>query len=427
MISKTNLLIAFGISFILCSCGSRQEVKENEKSNANLKVTLTNSLPLERLDEPITLNKSDIEEILGVLNSANHIEIIDENGTVIPSQTDDIYLDGTWDELAFVADFKPEESKTFTIALTEKETKFKARTNLRFAHSRKGEHIYTEMEKEYRPADHFRNNNSGRYQMEGPAWENDIIAFRYYFDNRNGKDIYGKQTKEMVLDSVGIVGDYHKLQDWGMDILKVNNSLGAGAIAMIEDGKLYRLTGCDTAMFEKVFEGPVRSRFRLSFTNWQVGDNTYNFAEEITIWAGNPWYESSLYLSNFEGEKELVTGIVNIHSDSVSFRDHDNKAISISTHAPQAYDGEYLGMGILAKQADFIGNDVAPKTGEGVTETYYIKLKAKPEQAVSFRFMVGWEIQDSDYADYSYFMNKLEEEGKQLGTPLEIKIETPTM
>lgn len=427
MISNINLLIAFGISFILCSCGSRQEVKENEKSNTSLKVTFTNTLTLDRSDEPITINKGDLEETLGLINSANYIEVKDANGNVLPCQTDDINLDGNWDELAFVADFKAEESKTFTIDLTKKETNFTARTNLRFAHSRKGENIYTEMDQEYRPADHFRNNNSGRYQMEGPAWENDVVAFRYYFDNRNGKDIYGKQTKEMVLDSVGIVGDYHKLQDWGMDILKVNNSLGAGAIAMYEEGKLYRLTGCDTAMFEKVFEGPVRSRFRLNFTNWQVGESKYNFTEEITIWAGNPWYKSDLYLSNLDEDKVLVTGIVNIHSDSVSFRDYDHKAISISTHAPQAYDGEYLGMGILAKQNEFVGYDEAPKSGEGITETYYIKLKAKPKQPVSFRFLVGWEIQDKGYADFDYFMGKLEEEAKQFGTPLEMKIESPTM
>ncbi len=42
------------------------------------------------------------------------------------------------------------------------------------------------------------------YQMEGPAWENDIVAFRNYYDARNGIDIYGKRVNEMVLDSVGL-------------------------------------------------------------------------------------------------------------------------------------------------------------------------------------------------------------------------------
>ena len=416
------LLFAFIVCSILISCASRTEIKEKEETTLTAVISINNTLEIDRSDEPITLKKEELEKVIGNLDSNANLIIKDTNGSIIPYQTDDTNFDGIWDELSFVANIPANSNETFIVSLSDTVIKFKARTHLRFAHNRNGENNYTVMKNEMRPLDHSRENNTGKYQMEGPAWENDVVAFRYYFDYRNGKDIYGKQTKEMILDSVGIVGDYHKLQYWGMDILKVNNSLGAGAIAMFENGKLYRLTGCDTATYNKVFEGPVRSRFMLNFKNWKVGDNSYNFSEEITIWAGKAWYESKLILSGFEGEKELVTGIVNISSDSVSFRKYNDKAISISTHAPQAYDGEYLGMGILATNNDFLSHETAPEEGEDVTQTYYIKLKTNPDNQPTFRFYVGWEVQDKSYADFDYFMGKIAEEGQKLGTPVSVSI-----
>ena len=39
--------------------------------------------------------------------------------------------------------------------------------------------------------------------MEGSAWENDLVGFRNYMDQRNGMDIFGKTTPDMVLDQCG--------------------------------------------------------------------------------------------------------------------------------------------------------------------------------------------------------------------------------
>ncbi|MEM1137684.1 MAG: DUF4861 family protein, partial [Bacteroidota bacterium] len=401
---KSNFYLFVLSSLLVIACGSRQELSDSKSSSPLLGLSINNTASFERIDEPISLKRADIEEVLGNLPSGETLLVQDENEVVIPSQIDDIDMDGNWDELAFVVSLSPQESKRLIITLTTLTDNHahKNRTNIRFAHNRAGENDYTVLEKEVRPVDHSKQNNTGKYQMEGPAWENDIVAFRLYFDSRNGKDIFGKKTSEMVLDSVGIVGNYHELQDWGMDILKVNNSLGAGAIAMYEDNQLYRLTGCDTIIYKKIFEGPIRSRLRLSYSNWNVNDHNYGFKEEITIWAGQSWYESQLTLSGFEGETELVTGIVNIYSDSASFRNYQEKAISLSTHAPQAFTGEYLGMGVLAKTQDFAEYGKAPDNGKGVTETDFIRLKAFPEKPVAFRFFAGWEFQDKGYADYQY-------------------------
>jgi hypothetical protein len=257
--------------------------------------------------------------------------------------------------------------------------------------------------------------------MEGPGWENDVVAFRTYFDSRNGKDIFGKKTNQMVLDEVGIVGDYHKLSDWGMDILKVNNSLGAGAIALYENGQLHRLTGEKTAQFEVVSEGPVRSVMRLIYKGWPVNGNVYDLTEEIHIWAGQPCYESHLTLSGFEGSRELATGIVKIHTDTAFVDASAGGATFVATHGAQAYEGENLGMAVMAASSDWAGNGRALETGEGVTQTFYVRLKATANQPVTFRFFAGWELQDAGYAQADYFLERLRQYALLQSNPLTLR------
>lgn len=76
---------------------------------------------------------------------------------------------------------------------------------------------------------------------EGPGWESDKVAFRLYLDERNALDIFGKKTDAMVLSTVGRGDDYHAMADWGMDILKVGNSLGAGGFGIFKDGEVVQI------------------------------------------------------------------------------------------------------------------------------------------------------------------------------------------
>src|SRR4051812_20681459 len=116
-------------------------------------------------------------------------------------------------------------------------------------------------------------------------------------DTRNTKDIFGKRTTKMMMDTVGVVAEniYHKLSDWGIDILAVGKSLGAGSLALKVpnvNGKdtLIRLGGTNVGetIFEKVADGPIRAIFRMHYKGWQPirGIEPINVTEEISIWGG---------------------------------------------------------------------------------------------------------------------------------------------
>ena len=67
-------------------------------------------------------------------------------------------------------------------------------TNIRLARA-EGDNTFTEVKGVTRAPDHLGQRIPFVYQMEGPAWENENVGFRLYFDERNAIDIFGKLKK----------------------------------------------------------------------------------------------------------------------------------------------------------------------------------------------------------------------------------------
>jgi hypothetical protein len=142
------------------------------------------------------------------------------------------------------------------------------------------------------------------YLTEGPAWENDKVAFRLYFDTRNGKDIFAKRQPAMVMDTVGTNknASYHALSDWGMDVLHVGRSLGAGSVAIAAkdaDGKdtLIRLGGPNVKkeIYHAIADGPVRAVFTIDY-EWEINGSLVSIKDETSIWGGQYFYETKLII-----------------------------------------------------------------------------------------------------------------------------------
>ena len=200
-----------------------------------------------------------------------------------------------------------------------------------------------------------------------------------------------KSVKEMVLDSVGLqTGNYHALANWGMDILKVGNSLGAGALAVMYNDSLYRLENTERETFKIIIEGPVRSIFEMNYKDWNVGDLNLNLTERITIWAGRNGYQSEITINGTEEPIQLVTGMVNYQSDSLYTKEIGNYSYW-ATHDKQSENNDILGMAIFTQSKNLINTFIAPKEGDGITNTYYGSLSYTVDKPITFWFVCGWE------------------------------------
>jgi hypothetical protein len=383
-------------------------------------LTVTNTSDYHLVEKPVLIQRAQIEEQTGKLSESDVVLLSADGGrTYIASQLDDLDGDGIWDELFTMVDLYAGESKTYSLITMKKEEapEFRVRTNIHFADK-------NDREKLFLAAERLKNADTQTtqkfFQYEGPGWENDIVGFRNYFDARNGMDIWGKVTPDMILPGVGLAGgpSYHEMQPWGMDVLKVANSLGAGAIALETSAGLYRVGPDGKGTYRLVAEGPLRSTFDLRFEDIPLDGKMVTLNHRICIIAGKPWYKSVVTV-NGAADMKFVTGIVNLDTDSV-YSNSGNGYAYMYTHDNQAFDGEKLGMAIILPY-NSIDVYTAPETGEGITQTYYTSLEISEKPNVYF-FMAGWEKQDARWADKDSFEEGVNEQGRLIAAKIDISL-----
>lgn len=345
--------------------------------------------------------------------------LVKSDGTPIPSQPDDVDGDGSWDELFALTDMEAGESLNITVTFLTPEAypRFPVRTNLHLGDARNN---YQELERAHRLEGITYHNylevTEASYQMEGAAWENELVGFRNYMDQRNGMDIFGKTSPEMVMQEVGVTGapDYHEPGAWGMDVLKVGTSLGAGGIAYLYGDSLYRVGDNGSGTYEVVFEGPLRSRLRLDYTDWQVGKETVQVSHQIQIVAGRLCYGNLVTYSGTREALSLAPGIVNMHSDSLHILELNEQFTALLTHDRQAEDGAWLGMALVVPKAYLNHTGKTPDEGEGITQSYYACLDARPNESQLYRFYAFWEKQDPAWSSLEAIEAYLQTEAERL-------------
>ncbi len=427
LILPFNFILLFaGIAFTNCTTGQNS-------------FTITNNTELARVDEPVVLSREKIVEKTGkipLLEGMIPVPYLNDNP--LPSQLDDLDGDNNWDELAFTLNLGPNESKKISIRYTKPEAvpEFRQRTNVRFGILEDGEVIpveYLSIAADELPVPLFT-----RFQMDGPAWENDVVGFRQYIDGRNGRDLYGKKTAEMALDTVGIADNgtlednYHVMLPWGRDILAVGNSLGLGGLAILENDEVVRLgvtmdaprNNVKTTTYQLITEGPVRSIFSLTYDGWQAGNNIYNLENTVTIWAGSYGYINHINLSSIQSKDTLAVGLVNIHNDKAPTLQHEGSAsrTAFYTHDQQTYDdGWYLGMGLIFPKELYLDFQRAPDSGNGVTNSFLNLIELSENKEFEYQVVAGWELSNPEFADSAYFDAFMTKELQKVSNPLSIQ------
>ncbi|MEM7787618.1 MAG: DUF4861 family protein [Bacteroidota bacterium] len=271
----------------------------------------------------------------------------------VPSQRDDLDGDGRWDELAFVLDLGPGETATVTVAPGEPQAvaaRTQADLQVREGGSWSGR-VYrggamvrvTALDVPAAQAQ-----DSEFAYAEGPTWETDRVGFRVYMDDRARVDVFGKTGGPPALHDLG--PDYHAINDWGTDVLKVGASLGLGTpAALLADGSFQTLGTPDRV--EVVASGPVRSLLRWTVDAWTVEGETYRAVWEVEARAGQRHSLSRLHVTRADGapaDLALATGIVR-HPEAPDRYPSvaPTGALVPFTVGPQADQGDGLALGLV--------------------------------------------------------------------------------
>lgn len=290
------------------------------------------------------------------------------------------------------------------ISFSDNLLSFPAATNVRLGRLEDGKYI--DLDEETRPDTLIEPARPMYYQAEGPMWENDLIGFRTYWDKRNGFDIFGKRSAALVLDKVDDDRYYHDLSDWGMDILKVGNSIGSGGIAIQVKDTVYRIGDADKETFHVIEEGPFYAALALTYDGVPISDRKYDVDNKIEIYKGLPGFISNVSVKKLQGDEQLIAGIVNMHSDTLLTASKEDFTY-VYTYDVQAFLDKKLGMAIKAGNEDIIAHgEVGDKQVE-VENTYYMALKLYADKPTSYTFFAAWELDPSGITDAEGFKQLL--------------------
>src|SRR5690606_9921803 len=149
--------------------------------------------------------------------------IVTEGENILPSQLIDRDADGSTDTLLVAADMAAAQTRSIRVAIDEnaERPELEKLTQAEISRKTGGEwqdkkyiggtfENVAELTPPPQYTDHFE-----FIRYEGPGIESDKVGYRIYLDWRNGFDIFGKKTADMVLQDVGQDGyqSYHEDTD----------------------------------------------------------------------------------------------------------------------------------------------------------------------------------------------------------------------
>ncbi|MFC4213581.1 DUF4861 domain-containing protein [Pedobacter petrophilus] len=381
-------------------------------------IIIENDQSFKREGEIICIEKSKLKNM-----PSGFYPLIKKANKTLTSQLIDKDEDGRWDCLLIEVNLNANSKDTLKMewVKTIDEISFPQVTNIRF--SKKSKNALPEKEIEYleRSRGFTQNIADPVYQLEGPGIENDKVAFRSFFDKRNGKDIYGKVLSEPILNRVGLVGSWHKLQDWGMDILRTGNSLGAGGLAVQKNGNLYRLADADKTTFRAIAEGSLYAAFKLNFKKWDAAGRLKNGFEKVSIIKRDYFYKNEIKLSLADNEY-LVTGIANFEGGEAVLKNHNSEYSSVFTYGDQA-DGTKtkLGLAILFPASQYASH-ATTSSSDSIPNTSYVALKPQKNKTYNIYFIACWEKTDPRFSTKAGFESYIQEVADKLNNPIKTKI-----
>ena len=211
---SSGFSISLLVFLLICTAGDAVDEKIKNNFPQSLELTIKNEADLSRTDEAVLL---DVEQLLAKAADFNPRAFTILSGNVeLASQANDLNGDGTADQIVFVADFQPGETREIQVRYAtsgEMMREFPKRTQAELSIKTGGEFV----NRKYQggtfqniaylrvPPEHTDHSEFIRY--EGPGWESDKVGYRFYLDWRNAIDIYGKKVPDMVLQNVGQDGD----------------------------------------------------------------------------------------------------------------------------------------------------------------------------------------------------------------------------
>jgi unsaturated rhamnogalacturonyl hydrolase len=346
-----------------------------------------------------------------------------------PSQTVDTDGDGTLDGLLLAADFNPAEIKSFTISSDPAIAKpaLKKQTQAEISIKEGGEWkgkeyiggTFKNVQSVTPPPQYTDHSYWIRY--EGPGIESDKVAYRVYLDWRNGFDIFGKKTSDVVLQNVGLDGydSYHLNSDWGVDVLKVGKSLGMGGFGFWNGKSVDLVSLVDTRDAIITNNGDLYSGFKINYNGWQINNQKVDLDAHFSMNAGSRLVNVKLKAS--QQLPNLAIGLVK-HSGTTLIEGNQNVSgyawTYVASWGKQSLSGEndHLGMAVIFRRDD--------RSEQTTDENSYVSVMKDKGGELEYYFLAAWEHELDGIKTEADFKAYLDHEVERLTKAPRVRFES---
>ena len=333
-----------------------------EAQTADMKVSVKNPTSVSRKAVPVELQlESPVGSAL----------VRDAQGAEIPCQLDDIDGDGRYESLSFiVGEIGAKKSSNFTVTLSEGGQPRKYESQVYAEMMLTNKKIKSTNKQDLYISSLTVDNGTNPYWMlhhHGPAFENDMVAYRIYFDERQTVDIYGKYRRALELRDTQFYPDSEqKAAGYGDDVLWVGKTFGVGALRGWHNGAMQMLQDVESRTLAVVARGPLRTVVKVVDKGWNprypeacTADERIDMTTYYTLYAGRRDCQVDVFFSRDASAIELSTGLVNVkgsteYSDGKGLRGCWGTDWPVSEKDSVGHKRETVGLGICVPSSNVI-------------------------------------------------------------------------
>lgn len=412
---------------------------ENNIPTKRISFTVTNSLNIALPKQGITIRRVDLpeqniaEQSVALIDpnlkpnpeptKQQLIEIggylmrKETNGHAINVQLDDIDDDGIWDELFFQTDLAPKETREFYIYIDPYERGL------------------------YEHKVHAGIGKYGRHTV--PFIETEHMGWKLWYPH--GLDVHGKKEPMLIANYEYTTNKsgYYMPTEMGSDIMTVRQTFGGGMMSLFENPadpetpsrayfSPFKGQGPfkDTRYVHRViYNGPMRSLFKVTTTNWNSGQGYYDLEQYYQVEADKSWVKVDVKFNKYlplNTNTMFGAGIRHIMQEYKSVN-KNGMAISMGKNVEVRIPDEDIGDAGLSLDwegiAIVVKDEYKPKyfnikSNDG---NHVFQIPATKDLSYGYMAFAGWSLgkvrnNEKEFVEY------VETEQKKYNTPPVIKI-----
>lgn len=350
-----------------CLCLALLLASMNSMAQQTLNVSVKNNATTNRDAVPVVI---DLKTQTTPVKSA----LVTLNGVETACQLDDLDGDGTYDELCFITSLKKKEEKTFVVSLSKegapKEYPAKVYAEMLISNKK----VKSSNKHDLYISSLTVDNGTNPYWMlhhHGPAFENEMVAYRIYFDHRQTVDIYGKYKQGLELKHTQFYPDKEqKAKGYGDDVLWVGQTFGLGTLRGWDGNAPQMLADVEHRTLKLVARGPLRTIVEVIDDGWKAPCPTtkerISMNTRYTLYAGKRDCEVSISFNKPVPSHNFSTGIINVknsveHSNGKGLRGCWGTDWPVSEKDSAGHKRETVGLGIYIPQKNVVKELTANK------------------------------------------------------------------